>query len=201
MVVPAVLAGILAGALLLAATLRSLVPGSGWLRSTVLGRATTIDVSQPTVVQRIQQLQRLETVSYTMDKVVEGRKESKVFPDFLAGDRILLLVHGVAVAGIDFARLQPGDVVLSEHGVRVHLPDPEVFITSLDNTKTRVYSRTTGLLVPVDPNLESAVRAEAERQLREAALEGGILESARQNAGATVTAMLKGLGFEHIEVQ
>jgi hypothetical protein len=85
--------------------------------------------------------------------------------------------------------------------VRIHLPDPEVFITSLDNTKTRVYSRTTGLLVPVDPNLESAVRAEAERQLREAALEGGILESARQNAGATVTAMLKGLGFEHIEVK
>src|SRR5215469_14467533 len=53
---------------------------AGWL----LGRGTKIDVSQPTIVNRIQQLQRLETVVYTMDKVVTGEKENPILPNFLA---------------------------------------------------------------------------------------------------------------------
>src|SRR5437660_1588701 len=60
----------------------------------LLGRSTRVDVSQPTVVNKIQQLQRLETVVYTMDKVVTGEKENTVLPNFLAGDRLLMLVHG-----------------------------------------------------------------------------------------------------------
>src|ERR1700738_3562889 len=57
--------------------------------STVTGRTLAMDVSQPTVVDRIQRLQRLETVVYTMDKLVTGAKENPIFPDFLAGDRPL----------------------------------------------------------------------------------------------------------------
>src|SRR6478672_61121 len=67
--------------------------------SSLFTRGTRIDVSQPTVVRRIQQLQRLETVVYTMDKIVTGERENPMLPDFLAGDRLLLLVHGEVVAG------------------------------------------------------------------------------------------------------
>ena len=70
------------------------------LWSEVTGRTLTIDVSQPTVVDRIQRLQRLETVIYKMDKIVSGAKENPVLPNFLAGDRLLMLVHGEVVAGI-----------------------------------------------------------------------------------------------------
>jgi hypothetical protein len=71
--------------------------------SAVTGRSLSIDLSQPTVVDRIQRLQRIETVVYTMDKLVTGAKENPIFPDFLAGDRLLLMVHGEVVAGIDFS--------------------------------------------------------------------------------------------------
>src|ERR1700727_1977983 len=50
--------------------------------SAVTGRTLTIDVSQPTVVDRIQRLQRLETVVYTMDKIVTGAKEHPLLPNF-----------------------------------------------------------------------------------------------------------------------
>jgi len=40
------------------------------LWSAATGRTLSIDVSQLTVVDRIQRLQRLETVVYTMDKLV-----------------------------------------------------------------------------------------------------------------------------------
>lgn len=171
----------------------------GHLWSALTGRTLSIDVSQPTVVDKIQRLQRLETVVYTMDKLVTGARQNPIFPDFLAGDRLLMLVHGEVVAGIDFSNLKPGDVRVDGKQVHMHLPAPQVFRTRLDSAKTRVYSRQTGLLVPTDPNLETQVRQEAERQLQEAAMADGILRTAQQNAAATITSLLQGLGFEKVE--
>jgi len=48
----------------------------------------------------------LETVVYTMDKIETGEKESSILPHFLAGDRLLLMVHGEVIAGIDFQMLK-----------------------------------------------------------------------------------------------
>src|ERR1700693_4528334 len=121
--------------------------------SAVTGRTLSIDVSQPTVVDRIQRLQRLETVVYTMDKLVTGAKENPIFPDFLAGDRLLMMVHGEVVAGIDFSNLKPGDVKVDGKQIRLHLPASQVFSTRLDSEKTRVYSRQTGFVVPTGPYL------------------------------------------------
>ena len=111
----------------------------------------------------------------------------------------MLLVHGEVVAGIDFSGLKPGDVRVEGKQVYLHMPAAQVFSTRLDSAKTRVYSRQTGFLVPTDPNLESQVRQEAERQLSEAALADGILRTAQQNATRTLTSLLQGLGFEKID--
>ncbi len=193
----ALFVGVAIGATLLALISRqSESPWGRWLR-----RSTNIDVSQPTVVDKIQQLQRLETVVYTLDKIVSGEKESSILPDFLAGDRLLMLVHGEVVAGVDFGSLKSGDVSVSGQQVLLRLPDAKVFSTRLDNGRTRVYSRQTGLLVPVDPNLETQVRQEAERQLLQAALAEGILKIANQNARATLTSLLQGLGFEKVQFE
>jgi Protein of unknown function (DUF4230) len=196
----ALLLGILVAFLYLALPSRNSALGLGsrfW--SVVTGRSIRFDVSQPTVVARIQKLQRLETVQYTMDKVITGTRESRIFPDFLAGDRLLMMVHGEAVGGIDFATLKPGDVFTRGKLVHLHLPAAQIFSARLDNSRTRVYSRQTGLLVPVDPNLETEVRQEAERQLQQSALIDGILDTAQQNARTTLTGMLTGLGFEKVE--
>jgi hypothetical protein len=171
------------------------------LWSAMTGRTLTIDVSQPTVVDRIQRLQRLETVIYTMDKIVSGAKENPLLPNFLAGDRLLMLVHGEVVAGIDFANLKPGDVRVDGKHVWLRLPPPQIFSTRIDSGKTKVYSRQTGLLVSTDPDLETQVRQEAERQLQEAAMADGILRNAQQNAVSTIMSLLQGLGFEKIEFE
>lgn len=167
----------------------------------LLRRTVRMDVSQPTVVDKIQQLQRLETVVYTMDKVVSGEKENSILPDFLAGDKLLMIVHGEVIAGVDFSGLKSGDVALDGKSVRLRLPTAQVFTTRLDNARTRVYSRQTGLLVPVDPNLETQVRQEGERQLQQAALADGVLKTAQQNARSTLTSLLQGLGFVGVEFE
>jgi len=71
----------------------------------------------------------------------------------------------------------------------------------IDNGRTRVYSRSTGLLVPTDPNLESEVRQTAEQQIAQAALDDGILEKARQNARNSVTALLYGARVSDVDVE
>jgi hypothetical protein len=163
-------------------------------------RSLAVDTSLPTIVNKIQRLQRLETVVYNMDKVVEGTRENAYLPDFIAGDKLLLVVHGQTVAGIDLSHLQPSDIQVHDRTIHVHLPQPEVFTTTLDNSKTRVYSRETGLFVAADPNLESEVRAKAQQDLQQSAIADGILTTARKNATATLTTMLLGLGFEQVQV-
>jgi hypothetical protein len=197
-----VLCGIVLAALmgLSAVWLRS---GAGliYLLRAALGSSTYVNIGQPTVVRQIQQLQRLETVLYTLENVVEGEHDySSVLPKLLTADRILLIGHGEVVAGVDLGRIGSGDVIVQGRSVVLRLPQPEIFSARIDNQKTHVYSRDTGILVPVDPNLETDVRREAERQLREAALKDGILEAARRNAQATLTSFLKGLGFERVEI-
>src|SRR5580692_399372 len=198
------------GALLGAALTFVLLGAVAWLSTglgllhligNLRGGRTQFNVDQPTVVHQIQQLQRLETVSYTMDKIISGEHGNAYLPKFLAGDRLLLVVHGEVVGGINLAGLQPGDVLVEGQKVSIHLPAAEVLSTRIDNARTRVYSRDTGLFSSPDPNLESEVREEAERQLLQAALQDGILKIAADNARNTISGMLKGFGFHEVDIR
>ena len=197
----AILLALILGAVGLAVFLRHATSGILERAATAItGRATTFDTSVPAVVQRIQRLNRLETVVYSIDTVVEGDKSSPVLPDLLAGDRILLVVHGQSIAGIDLSQLKPEDVRIDGRSIHVTLPASQLFVTTIDNQHTRVYARSTGLLVPVDQNLETDTRAKAQQQLQQTALSDGILDTARKNARATVTTLLYSLGFQQVDV-
>jgi len=176
----------------------------GRIAGLIIGRSTSI-VSAPGVVEKIQRLNRLETVVYSLDTVVEGNKSSAVLPDLLAGDRLLMIVRGQTIAGVDMSQMKSDDVQITENGsertVRIVLPPSQVFVTTIDNQHTRVYVRSTGLFVEADKDLESETRAKAQAELQKAALEDGILDAASKNARSTVTAMLEGLGFQKVEVR
>jgi hypothetical protein len=197
------LALVLGAALLGTFIHRSRTGLAGRLATLITGRSTTFDESVPVVVEKIQSLNRLETVVYSLDTVVEGSVSTPMLPDALAGDKILLIVHGQSIAGIDLSKLKPEDVRIdgpNSRSIHVNLPPSEIFVTTLDNAKTKVYARSTGLLVPADQNLESETRAKAQQQLQAAAMSDGILDVARKNARASIALLLTSLGFDHVEV-
>jgi hypothetical protein len=165
------------------------------------GSGIRIDTSRPTVVHHIRQLQRLETVVYGMDKIVSGGQESYYLPKLLAGDRLLLIVYGEVTAGVDLGRVENGQVEITGRAVEISIPPAEVFATRIDSDRTRVYARETGLFTRPDPNLESDVRREAEHEVRQAALDAGVLSTATANARATLSTFLKGLGFDQVVVK
>jgi len=197
-----ILTGVALALLIIGLTLWGL---AGWsvyeLAGMFRGGPAHVVVDQPTVVRQVRALQRIETVSYGLDKILSGERESPILPQFLAGDRLLLVAHGEVIAGVDLSKLQPTDVEVHGRRVSIRLPAAEVFTTNLDNDKTRVYSRDTGLFSTPDPNLEGEVREEAVRQLRAAALDDGILKTAAANAGQTLNRLLASLGFSSIEIR
>src|SRR2546428_659354 len=85
-----------------------------------------IDTSRPAIVRQVQQLQRLETVVFRMDKIVSGGYESRFLPRFFAGDRLLLLVYGDVTAGVDLGRIDATNVSVSGRAVHLRIPAPEI---------------------------------------------------------------------------
>jgi len=174
-----------------------------------LGRVTAritgkeaFEPSVPAVVARIQRLSRIETAVYSVDTVVETNRPPVSMPDAPDWDRILLVIHGKSTAGVDLAQLKPEDVSIDAggRGIHVTLPASQLFTTTVDSQHARVYVRSTGMLVPANQDLAADPRAKAQDQLQRAALADGILDEARKNARATVTALLYALGFEHVDV-
>ena len=196
------LSGVLLGVITVA-SLGHLARAGVWNRfaNFVTGRTTNIDVSSPSVVEKIRQLSRLESVVYSLDKIVEGDRKNAYIPDFLVGDKLILVAHGEVIAGVDLQQLKPADVSVNGDSVHVKLPAAQVFTTRIDNDQTKVFSRSTGLLVNPDVNLESQVRQAAEQQMTQAALDDGILTKASTNARTAVTALLNGLGFHKVDVE
>ena len=160
----------------------------------------TIDTTRPSVVERVRALSRLETVHYQMEKVISGNSAGPL-PDFLTSDRILLVAHGEVVGGVDFNKLASRDIEVDGGSVTITLPKPEVLYSKLDNNRTYVYDRQTGLFSKPDPNLESQLRAEAEEQIVQAAIEDGILVKASDNAQETLRTLLEGLGYDDVQFE
>jgi hypothetical protein len=91
----------------------------------------------------------------------------------------------------------PGDMTLQNGVLTVKLPAAEIFIATLDNQKSYVVDRTTGLLGKPDPNLETTIRQQAEIDIRKAAEDDGILEIAQQNAVTYLTKFFAALGYQN----
>lgn len=160
----------------------------------ILDPTPTIRPDPVTIVREVRSLARLETIQYTVEKVITAETGQGPF-GFLFGDRLLFVAHGTVIAGVDLGRLTPEDAWLDEQGrVYLRLPPPEVFVVALDNHKSYVYDRDTGLLTHGDVNLEAAARQAAEAEIRRAALEDGILEQARVNAENFLFRFLRSLG-------
>lgn len=161
-------------------------------------QTVTIDTSQPTVIDKIQALSKLETVHYELEKVVSG-KSSGPLPDFLTSDKILLVAHGEVTAGVDLSKLKPSDVKVLSDTVTIKLPPGEILVNTLDNDKTYVYDRQTGIFNKPDPNLETDIRRVAEQEILQTAMEDGILNKAQENAKDVLRALIIGLGYKEVQ--
>ncbi|MBX0329281.1 DUF4230 domain-containing protein [Oscillochloris sp. ZM17-4] len=172
--------------------------------ATIIVTPTPVIQSGAAVVQRIQQLSRLETAQYTVEQVIDVRQDSNVpiVGNLLAGDALLLIAHGTVVAGVDLSTLNAGAVTISPDGrtITLRIPPAEVFSSALDSSKTRVYSRDRGVFAPDNKDLETQARLEAERRILQAACEDGVMSRATDAAEISLQKFLSLLDYDEVVV-
>lgn len=160
----------------------------------------TIVAEPVAIVRQVRSLSRLETACYTVEQVITAETKQGAF-SFLVGDRLILIAHGKVIAGIDLRKLDEDDVIVGKDDtVNITLPEAEVFVTTLDTEKTRVYRRETGVF-GMSVDLETDARQAAEEKILNAALEDGILEMAQNDAKSYVRSLILSLGFERVRVK
>ncbi len=76
--------------------------------SELLHPTPTILPDPVTVIDEVQALARLETIRYTVEKVITAETNQGALAP-LFGDRLLFVAHGYVIAGIDMGKIQPGD--------------------------------------------------------------------------------------------
>lgn len=150
-----------------------------------------------TIIHEVRSLARLETIQYSVEKVITGDSGQNVLTA-LFGDRLLFVAHGTVIAGVDLNKLMPSDLTVEDGILKIRLPDAEIFSASLDNEKSYVFDRQTGVLTHGNPDLETQVRRVAEQEIYKAAMADGILVQANTNAENYLTRLLNDLGFKDV---
>lgn len=166
--------------------------------SSVLNPTPTILPSPLTIIRDIRALARLETIQFTVEKVITAEKNQENIVARLFGDKLILVAHGNVIAGFDLSKVGADQIEVKDGVLFISLPEPEIFVAALDNEKSYVYNRDTGLLTKGDIHLESAARAAAEDAIEIAAIEDGILELARQNGETYLSRLLSDLGYPNV---
>ncbi len=161
----------------------------------------TFNRDHTAVVKEMRELNRLESATFTIEKIIEGGKEGNALQTLLYGDRILFIAHGEVVAGVDLSQIKDAAIKVEDKNLTVNLPQPQIFFVKLDNEKSRVYDRQQGLLNRGDKDLEGQTRQVAEESIRVAACESDILNVAGENAKKQLTKLFTALDFENVTIQ
>jgi hypothetical protein len=170
-----------------------------WL-APILGQPTQ---NSEAVVQGIQRLNELATVKYTTQVIVTEEQNTRILqqplPEFLTGEKVLLMAVGEVQAGIDLEELSQRDVQVEGQRVTIDLPQARILDSSLDEDKTKLYDRDRGLLrIRGNDALLEEARRDAEDRMVEAARQNGIVEQAQNNAEESLRVFVTSLGYEDV---
>lgn len=161
----------------------------------VTRRASASNVTYNTtlILKQVQTLSQLVTVKYVVENVVVA-EDSKWYGD----NRVLLVAHGIVKAGINLDKIKPGDISITGKKLTIKLPGAGLTDVYLDDHRTEILERSTGLMRAFDKDLEQNARKEALQKLSRAAYDNGIIKDADDRARTTLSALFYQLGFEEV---
>lgn len=147
------------------------------------GSAQTRSITIPTV-DRVNRLSTLTTTRYNYANIVTTEIDMPQVLRALYGDRLVMIAVGHIQAGIDLSTLGPEALVYDEAArtLTLQLPPPRLQECFLDESKTQIVERATGLFAQPATSLDLESRRYALRQFRNMALEDGILAETNDNA-------------------
>lgn len=168
-----------------------------WFRKT---EEPVTTVQHETVLLEIESMGRLELVRYRFKDIVElTEKNASYLGIFDVPDsKVALITVGEATGCIDLRQIRAEDVIMKGDTILVHLPKPELCYYKLDLSKSRVYSVNKQVAFKNESQLLEKAYKKAEEQMRNAALQSGILNQTRQNAEQVLRPLLEKVSGKRI---
>jgi hypothetical protein len=152
-------------------------------------------------VESIRNLAELTTVEYVEYTTVEKGRDDGIL-NWATGDKIEMFAVARIGAGVDLGGLEEGDIFADPETRRaiIRIPEADITYVAVDNERTVVYNRETGIFTSGDPDLERAARITAEAELVDQALQDDILGEAEDRAEMILEDLLESLGYTDVNV-
>jgi len=156
-------------------------------------------VTQTTVLQEINRIGKLELVRYNFKDILEYEKKRELIEDKtlkewipltipLENAKVVLIIRGEAVGCIDLTKIKSTDLITEGDTLIAYLPEPELCYYRINHDQSKVYD-----VRNADEQATMITEAykKAEGQIRQSALDMGILEQTRTNAGKILQPLLE----------
>lgn len=165
------------------------------------------EVRQTTILTKVEAMGKLELVKYNFQEVSEVKKMAdyidlkffkyKPVPDAKG----VLISQGSAAGCIDLTKIQLTDIQEENDTIYVSLPAPELCYFKIDLEKSRIYDLQVAYMSRNDQKtfVQELYKA-AEAQIRDTAMETGILEQTRENAHSVLRPILENISGKKVMI-
>jgi len=143
------------------------------------------NTTQSIVLREIKTLGKLELVRYTFKDIVEHEQVNTFLPNANA----VLIVEGEATGCLDLTQINLDDIRTMADSITIQLPKPELCGWKINHDRSRVYDTHFSFLN--ESQLVSDAYRKAEHQVKQSALNGGILNQTQQNATQLLRPLLE----------
>lgn len=147
---------------------------------------------QTVVLQEVTELGKLELVKYRFKDIVEHQ----LVREWLPNPKAVLIVEGEAVGCLDLTKITADDITTQGDSLVVHLPEPEICSYKIDHRRSRVFN--TEYAFFEEAQLVSEAYRRAESQIRQSAVNSGMLDQTRQNADKILKPLLERLSGKKV---
>jgi hypothetical protein len=169
----------------------------------------TVDRSRAPVLKAIQDVGEFRGAAGNYEVLVDLEQDTRL-PSELLGERTLLVAVGSVDAGVDLTQIDEEAIEVSADGesATITLPGAQLYDAELDLEESYVYSRDRGVLNEIgglfsdEGEWERQAFIAAEERLEEAARSNDeLVGRAETNTRAMIASLVRGLGFERVDVR
>jgi hypothetical protein len=154
-----------------------------------------IQTTHNIVLKEMSTLGKLELAKFAFRDVIE----QELVREYLPNPKAILIVQGEAVGCIDLSQIKESDLATKGDTLVVHLPDPELCTVKIDHQKTRIYDAEFAFMN--EQNLFNEAYQRAEVQIRQSAIEMGIMEQTQKNANLVLKPLLESVSGKKVVLQ
>lgn len=147
----------------------------------------SIETTHNIILEKTKALGKLELATYYFKDIVEQTLERDYLPD----PKALIIVYGEATGCIDLTRLTIDDIKSSNDTIYIRLPQAELCQYKIDHSKTHIYDASNAFMN--EKLLFEEAYKSAEKKIKSAALDAGILSKTEANAELILLPILQNI--------